>query len=111
MTGDLARLAWSFKSGDFVYRKNVHYYQTTSVRIETEQPLPTNVDGEVVDQTPVLFALARDALKSSCPMTARPLTRRRRVNTRSRRRRGLGVGTPPPRESEEQCHGADVAST
>src|ERR671937_2323204 len=30
MTGDLARLAWSFKGGDFVYRKNVHYYQTTS---------------------------------------------------------------------------------
>jgi YegS/Rv2252/BmrU family lipid kinase len=64
---DLARLAWSFKSGDFVYRKNVHYYQTTSVRIETEQPLPTNVDGEVVDQTPVLFALARDALKVIVP--------------------------------------------
>jgi diacylglycerol kinase family enzyme len=67
MTGDLARLAWSFKSGDFVYRKNVHYYQTTSVRIETEQPLPTNVDGEVVDQTPVLFALVRDALKVIVP--------------------------------------------
>ena len=64
---DLVRLAWSFKSGDFVYRKNVHYYQTTSVRIETEQPLPTNVDGEVVDQTPVHFALARDALKVIVP--------------------------------------------
>ena len=63
----LVGLAWSFKSGDFVYRKNVHYYQTTSVRIETEQPLPTNVDGEVVDQTPVLFALARDALKVIVP--------------------------------------------
>jgi YegS/Rv2252/BmrU family lipid kinase len=64
---DLVKLAWAFKSGDFVYRKNVHYYQTASVRIETEQPLPTNVDGEVVDQTPVLFALARDALKVIVP--------------------------------------------
>jgi diacylglycerol kinase (ATP) len=64
---DLVRLAWSFKSGDFVYRKTVHYYQTTSVCIETAQPLPTNVDGELVDQTPVLFALARDALKVIVP--------------------------------------------
>jgi diacylglycerol kinase (ATP) len=67
MTGDLARLAWSFKSGDFVYRKNVHDYQTTSVRIETERPLPRNVDGEAVDQMPVVFALARDALKVIVP--------------------------------------------
>jgi membrane-associated phospholipid phosphatase len=38
--------------------------------------------------------------RSSCPKTARPPTRRRRVNTRSGRRRGPGIGIPPPRETD-----------
>ena len=45
------------KSGHFVQHETVHYYQTACARIDTERPLPTNVDGELVDQTPVLFAL------------------------------------------------------
>ncbi len=64
---DLARVALAFKSGRFVRLPNVHHYETSSVRIEKERTLPTNVDGELVDQTPVLFTQARDALRVLVP--------------------------------------------
>jgi YegS/Rv2252/BmrU family lipid kinase len=67
---DLLGVLRSFKSGHFVQHETVHYYQTACVRIDTERPLPTNVDGELVDQTPVLFALARDALQVLVPQGA-----------------------------------------
>jgi diacylglycerol kinase (ATP) len=62
---DLLGVLRSFKSGHFVRHETVHYYQTACVRIDTARPLPTNVDGELVDQTPVLFSLARDASSSA----------------------------------------------
>ncbi len=65
--GDLARVALAFRSGRFVRLSNVHHYETSSVRIETERTLATNVDGELVDQTPVLFTQARDALRVLVP--------------------------------------------
>jgi len=64
---DLAGLALSFRSGRFVHRATVHTYETAAVRIETERTLATNVDGELVDQTPVLFTQARDALRVLVP--------------------------------------------
>jgi len=64
---DLARVALAFRSGRFVGLPHVHHYETASVRIETERTLATNVDGELVDQTPVLFTQARDALKVLVP--------------------------------------------
>jgi len=63
----LAGLALSFRSGRFVHRATVHHYETAAVRIETERTLATNVDGELVDQTPVLFTQARDALRVLVP--------------------------------------------
>ncbi len=64
---DLAGLALSFRSGRFVHRATVHTYEPAAVRIETERTLATNVDGELVDQTPVLFTQARDALRVLVP--------------------------------------------
>ncbi len=64
---DLAGLALSFRSGRFVHRATVYTYETAAVRIETERTLATNVDGELVDQTPVLFTQARDALRVLVP--------------------------------------------
>jgi len=64
---DLAGLALSFRSGRFVRRATVHTYETATVRIDTERTLATNVDGELVDQTPVLFTQARDALRVLVP--------------------------------------------
>lgn len=65
----LLRIAFSFKSGRFIYHPDVHHYRTTSVRIETTRTLPTNVDGELVEQTPVVFTLARKALRVMAPHT------------------------------------------
>ncbi len=64
---DLAGLALSFRSGRFVHRATVYTYEPAAVRIETERTLATNVDGELVDQTPVLFTQARDALRVLVP--------------------------------------------
>jgi len=64
---DLAGLALTFRSGRFVHRATVYTYETAAVRIETERTLATNVDGELVDQTPVLFTQARDALRVLVP--------------------------------------------
>jgi YegS/Rv2252/BmrU family lipid kinase len=67
---DLLGVLRSFKSGHFVQHETVHYYQTACLRIDTARTLPTNVDGELVDQTPVLFSLARDALQVIVPQGA-----------------------------------------
>ncbi len=59
---DLAGLALSFRGARFVHRANVHTDETAAGRIDTERTLATNVDGELVDQMPLLFTQARDAL-------------------------------------------------
>jgi len=63
----LVAVALTFRSGRFVRLPGVCHYKTSSVRIETERTLATNVDGELVEQTPVLFTQARDALKVIVP--------------------------------------------
>ena len=63
----LVTVALAFRSGRFVRLPNVCHYETSSVRIETERTLPTNVDGELVEQTPVLFTQACGALKVLVP--------------------------------------------
>lgn len=68
---ELAGVALTFKDGEFVHRKNVYHRRTPAVRIETEKTLPTNVDGELVEETPVDFSLARHALKVVVPATKR----------------------------------------
>lgn len=64
---DLIGTARYLKSGDFVRGRGVHYYGTTSVRIETDPPLEINVDGELVARTPELFSLAENALRVIVP--------------------------------------------
>ena len=60
-------VALAFNSGRFVRLPQVYHCETSSVRIETERTLATNVDGELVEQTPVLFTQAHDALKVLVP--------------------------------------------
>ncbi len=65
---DLARLARYFKTGEFIRSECVSHFRTRAVRLETDPPLPINVDGEVVGRTPQTFSLAPNALKVLVPM-------------------------------------------
>lgn len=64
---DLLGVALSFRAGQHIQEESVHYYRTARVGITTRPPLPINVDGELVDQTPELFTLERDALRVLVP--------------------------------------------
>lgn len=48
----------------------IHSRQGTMVRIETERPLPVNVDGEVVTETPAEFDVLRGAISVFAPAQA-----------------------------------------
>jgi len=63
-------VALAFRSGRFVRLPHVYHCKTSSVRIETVRTLPTNVDGELVEQTPVLFTQACGALKVLVPQSS-----------------------------------------
>lgn len=52
--------------------REVEYQQTTSFRVESEQPLDVFADGEYVCQTPVEFSIAPGALKVLVPLTFAP---------------------------------------
>ncbi len=47
--------------------KEVHYFQTESVRVETEQPFDVYADGEYVCRTPIEVSVQRAALKVITP--------------------------------------------
>ena len=55
------------KSGDFIRMEGVHHHRTKRVRLETEPPLPINIDGEIVTSTPQDFAVVHNALKVIVP--------------------------------------------
>ncbi len=64
---DLIGVARYLRSGDFVRSEGVSHYRTERVLLETEPPLPLNVDGELVAKTPQLFSVAHNALKVLVP--------------------------------------------
>ena len=64
---DLLGVIRYLKSGEFIYQEGVHYYTTRKVRIETDPPLPINIDGELVDRPPEVFSLVPEALNVVVP--------------------------------------------
>jgi|SRR3954447_567651 diacylglycerol kinase (ATP) len=50
-------------AGRHLNARNVHYFQTQNVRVETEHPFDVYADGEYVCQTPVEVSIQRSALK------------------------------------------------
>jgi YegS/Rv2252/BmrU family lipid kinase len=63
----LVGVAWSLKSGRQVGRDDVPYWRTRRVQISTRPPMAVNMDGELVDQTPELFSVARGVLRVLVP--------------------------------------------
>ncbi len=63
----LIGVAWSLKSGRQIRRDDVPYWRTRRVQITTRPSLPVNIDGELVDQTPELFTVARGVLRVLVP--------------------------------------------
>ncbi len=64
---DLVGIAWYLRSGDFVESEGVDQFRTGCVVVETEPPLPINIDGEIVARTPEEFRVARNALRVIVP--------------------------------------------
>jgi YegS/Rv2252/BmrU family lipid kinase len=64
---DLFGVVRYLKSGEFIHNASVHYYETSKVRLETDPPLPINVDGELVAKSPEIFSLAPEALNVLVP--------------------------------------------
>ena len=66
-TRDLLGVIRYLRSGEFIYQEGVNYYATRAVRIETDPPVPINIDGELVDRPPEIFSLAPEALNVLVP--------------------------------------------
>jgi YegS/Rv2252/BmrU family lipid kinase len=56
---DVAR-GWA--NGTFVERDHVVHVRTRAVRVVTDDPMPVNIDGEIVTTTPQTFGIHRNAL-------------------------------------------------
>ena len=64
---DMVGVMRYLRSGEFIHQEGVHYYATGAVRVETDPPLPINIDGEIVDRPPETFSLAAGALNVLVP--------------------------------------------
>lgn len=64
---DLLNVIRFFRSGQFVRNERVSHYRTKRVHLETDEPMPLNVDGELTGETPQEFRLAADALRVIVP--------------------------------------------
>ncbi len=63
----LAGIAWSLKSGRQVWREDVPYWRTRQVQIAAHPTPSANVDGELADQPPKVFTVARGVLRVLVP--------------------------------------------
>ncbi len=64
----LLRLFRTVFSGTHLQLKQVEYWQTDRVRIETEIPMPVYADGEYICETPVEFSVLQEALQVIVPV-------------------------------------------
>ncbi|WP_281270686.1 diacylglycerol/lipid kinase family protein [Amycolatopsis palatopharyngis] len=65
----MASIAREMRSGSEADSAHVTHIRTRRVEVHTDDELPINIDGEVVAQTPQVFALARNALHVVAPQT------------------------------------------
>ncbi|MXG90124.1 lipid kinase [Nocardioides flavescens] len=68
---DHVSIARLLKDGRFVEHERVTHLTTRAVRIETDEPLPVNLDGEVSATTPLTSTVDRNALRVVIPSTSR----------------------------------------
>ncbi|SDJ75362.1 lipid kinase, YegS/Rv2252/BmrU family [Nocardioides sp. YR527] len=68
---DHVSIARLLKSGHFVEHEQVHHTTTRAVRITTEEPMPVNLDGEILTETPADFTLESNAIHVAVPMRSR----------------------------------------
>ena len=68
---DHVSIARFLKDGRFVEHEKVTHVTTRRVVVETDEPLPVNLDGEVSATTPLPFAVERNALRVVIPAMSR----------------------------------------
>jgi YegS/Rv2252/BmrU family lipid kinase len=64
---DHVSIARFLKDGSFVEHEKVHHVTTRRIRVETDEPLPVNLDGEVAARTPASFEVQRNAVHVVVP--------------------------------------------
>ncbi|MHA6804465.1 diacylglycerol/lipid kinase family protein [Salinifilum ghardaiensis] len=64
---DLVSVVRGLKTGE--PNAQVDHFRTRAVDVDTDETLPINIDGEVVDSTPQRFSIARNALHVVAPET------------------------------------------
>ncbi|MGH3354126.1 MAG: lipid kinase [Nocardioides sp.] len=68
---DHVSIARLLKSGHFIEHEQVHHVTTSAVRISTDEPMPVNLDGEIVTSTPTDFTVESNALHVAVPIHSR----------------------------------------
>ena len=64
---DIFRYLHSALFGEHINLPDVEYFQTHSVRIQSEEPVPVEVDGEVIGNLPVTFGFSPHKLRVLAP--------------------------------------------
>ncbi len=64
---DHVSIARLFRDGRFVEHERVHHLTTRRVRLDTDRPMPVNLDGEIGALTPVAFEVQRNVLHLVVP--------------------------------------------
>jgi len=66
-TCQLARYFWQMIRKRHFDRPDVHHLTATQIRIESDSPVPLQIDGEAIGQTPCTLTLLPAALKVFVP--------------------------------------------
>jgi diacylglycerol kinase family enzyme len=65
---DLLRYMHAILIGQHAGLEDVEYFQTSSLRVESDEPVPFELDGEMAGYIPLTFGLERDALGVLAPL-------------------------------------------
>lgn len=68
---DHVSIARLLRSGRFVEHERVHHLTTRRVRVVTGDPMPINLDGELLATTPAEFTVERNAVRVAVPRGSR----------------------------------------
>lgn len=68
---DHVSIARLLRSGRFIEHDRVHHLTTRRVRVITDEPMPINLDGEVLAATPAWFTIERNAVRVAVPQGSR----------------------------------------
>ena len=71
---DILRLTWRVLRGDFSNYRDLRYYKAHKVRIGAETPLPTQIDGDPLGQTPLEVEVVPNGVKMLVPDHYEPKT-------------------------------------